>query len=180
MKILELAEITGKLKKTKRTGWLRYSINDPESVADHSYRVALLAMLLGPKMGVDSEKVVKMALIHDLGEAIIGDIVTVSGNKRLSNITEKLKKERQAMIQILSLTENEKEYLELFDEYEENKTKEAKLVKQLDRVEMAIQAAEYEKDNNINLEEFFQTADAEVSNNYLKSILSAIRKSRNS
>lgn len=179
MKILELAEIIGKLKKVKRTGWLRHKIVNPESVAEHSYRVALLTMFLAPKMGVDTDRAVKMALLHDLGEAEIGDIVTVKGAKRLSNLKNKLEKERKAMSKILSLTDNEDEYLSLFDEYEENKTIEAQLVKQVDRLEMAIQAHEYEVEHTIDLNEFFLTTHAEISDEYLTGLLTDIEKLRN-
>lgn len=176
--MLELAEVIGKLKKLKRTGWLRHKIINSESVAEHSYRVALLTMFFAPKAGVDLEKAVKMALIHDLGEAEIGDIVTVVGVKRLANLAEKLEKEREAMKKILSLTDSKDEYLSLFDEFEENQTKEAQLVKQLDGLEMAIQAYEYETEHDINLEEFFHIVHAEVTDDYLKSLLHDIEELR--
>jgi putative hydrolase of HD superfamily len=178
MKILELALISGKLKRLKRTGWLRHKIDNPESVAEHSYRVALLVMFLAPKIGADVHKAIRMALLHDLGEAEIGDIVTVEGSKRLANLTEKLEKERAAMVKILSLSESTEECLALFDEYEENKTKEAQLVKQVDRLEMAIQAHEYEQEYKINLDEFFETTHSEVTDEYLTSILEDIEKLR--
>ena len=177
MKIVDFALIAGKLKSLKRTGWVRNNIPQPESVADHSFRTALLAMVLAPKIGTDTEKAVKMALIHDLGEAKIGDIVTVKANKILPNLTSKLKKERKAMQEILSLLDQE-EYLKLFDEYEENRTKEARFIKQLDKLEMVIQAYEYEKKYKVNLDEFFEYTEKVVDNVKLKQVLKDIEKLR--
>ena len=54
------------LKKTKRTGWIRAGVVNPESVADHSFRMAFLALILGKDMGVDTQKAVCMALVHDI------------------------------------------------------------------------------------------------------------------
>ncbi len=120
-----------------------------------------------------------MALIHDLGEAEIGDVVTVRGGKRLLNHKDKLEKERIGLQKVLIDSNNPEEYLQLFDEYEENTTDEAKLVKQLDRLEMAIQAYEYETAHTFSLEEFFLTTDAEVTDQRLRLILKDIEKLRN-
>ncbi len=174
MKILAFAEYLGKLKLVKRTGWVRSNVPQPESVAEHTFRVALLGMILAKKLQLNEEKVIKMALLHDVGEAEIGDIVTVRGGKRLDNLTEKIKMEREALHKILSLVDEEHTYINLFDEYEENKTPEARLVKQLDKLEMGIQAMEYEKAHEIKLDEFFDTSDAEIVDENLRDILREI------
>lgn len=79
MEILEFALTLGKLKTLKRSGWIRNNIKNPERVTEHSFRVAVLAMILAPKVGADVNRSVKMALIHDIGEAEIGDIITRKG-----------------------------------------------------------------------------------------------------
>lgn len=66
-KIQEVNKVV-KCKRLKRTGWVKSQIPDPETVAEHSFRVSLLAMILAPQFKVDQTKVTKMALIHDLGE----------------------------------------------------------------------------------------------------------------
>jgi 5'-deoxynucleotidase YfbR-like HD superfamily hydrolase len=86
MKWLEFAHIIGKLKSLVRTGWTRYDVRDPEDVADHSFRTALLALVLAKEAGVDAEKAVAMALVHDIGEAKIGDIITAHGRRTLPNL----------------------------------------------------------------------------------------------
>lgn len=173
MELLNFALTIGKLKKLKRTGWMRYGIPDSERVAEHIFRLAILTMFLANKVGVNPDKSVKMALIHDLGEATIGDIVTRRGKKILSNTKQKLEKERVALEAILSLVDAQ-EYTALFDEYEEQKTKEAQFVYQLDKLEMAIQAYEYEKEHDIDLEEFFESAHSVVQEKDLVKILSDI------
>lgn len=51
--LIKLLKIVGKLKQLKRSGWVRNNIPDPETVAEHSFRVAMLAMLWAPEAGVD-------------------------------------------------------------------------------------------------------------------------------
>lgn len=177
MNLLDFALTIGKLKKLRRTGWVRYGIPDSESVAEHIFRLATLTMFLANMVGVDSDKSLKMALIHDLGEATIGDIVTRRGKKLLPNTKQKQEDERAALEAILSLVDAQ-EYTALFDEYEGQQTKEAKFVYQLDKLEMAIQAYEYEKEHGVNLEEFFESAHSVIHDNNLLDILSEIEKLR--
>lgn len=177
MDIIKFAKIIGKLKGLKRTGWVKHRVSDPESIAEHSFRVAVLAMVLAPKIKVDQLKSVKMALIHDIGEAEIGDIVTKKGFIILPNLKEKKEVERKAVKRILQLIDKE-EYIKLFDEFEENKTKEAKFIKQLDKLEMSIQASEYEDQQNLDLEEFFEDTRIVVADKYLKEILEKLEKIR--
>lgn len=65
-------------QRQKRTGWLKAGVPRVESVADHSYRAALLALVL-PESGVDRVRCMKMALVHDLAESIVGDITPSCG-----------------------------------------------------------------------------------------------------
>jgi putative hydrolase of HD superfamily len=70
----ELVEAIGRLKEVPRTGWLDRGITpeETESVADHSFGVALLAWLLAPDE-LDRARVVELALLHDLAESAVGD-----------------------------------------------------------------------------------------------------------
>ncbi len=178
MNILKFSEIIGNLKRLKRTGWVKNNITNSETVAEHSFRLAILVMVFAPQGGVDQLKAIKMALIHDVGEAEIGDIVTQHGQEPVKQLMEKLGKEREAVQQIFSLLDTT-EYLSLFDEFEENKTPEAKLVKQLDKLEMALQAYEYEKQQNINLEPFFENVKPAIINADLLNFLNTIEAKRN-
>lgn len=142
--ILELAKYAGFLKKVERAGWVRIGVTDPESVADHSFRLALLVMAAGDQLGLDSGKLVKMALLDDLAESIVGDLVSERGNQTLIDHDTKIKKERRALRKILSSLKNRNDYLKLWEETQEGTSREARLVKQVDKLEMAIQALEYE------------------------------------
>jgi putative hydrolase of HD superfamily len=146
--IIEFSKIAGKLKKVERTGWgMRVGIKNAESVADHTFRTALLSMLIADMKNIDVEKMMRMALIHDLGEAIIGDwdaLQTKLGGK----IEEKQRKENEALKKILALLpkELEEKYTEIWKELAESETPESKMFRQVDRLEVLMQAMEYEKE----------------------------------
>ena len=173
MKILDFAFFLGKLKQTKRTGWVREKVPNPESVAEHSFRMAVLSMILAPKIGVDATKAIKMTLIHDIGEAEIGDIVTSRGTHVQRNLQNKITAERKSLVKLLSLVDGD-EYIQLFDEFVKNKTKAAQFVKQIDKLEMAIQALEYELEYHIDLQEFFDDANSKIQNKNIKKIMEDI------
>ncbi|RMG33743.1 MAG: HD family hydrolase [Methanobacteriota archaeon] len=143
-----------RLKSIRRTGWVETNIRNPESVADHSFNVAILALLLGDEENVDRTKVLKMALVHDLAEAIIGDMVWQRGQF----VDVKLKKEKdvlemQAIEEILNSIDDKvtksrfKEIRDLMQEYIEQNSIESQLVKELDKLEMCIQALAYYQDS---------------------------------
>lgn len=173
---IKFCKTVGILKLIKRTGWIKNNIPNPESVAEHSYRLAMMAMILAPKVGADQLKSIKMSLVHDIGEAKIGDIIT-SGPNQMMEVNAKVEKERAAFIEIFKLIRTE-DFLELFDEFEEDQTKEAQLVKQLDKLEMAIQALEYENYHKLNLEGFFEHTREVVMDDFIKQILENIEKLR--
>lgn len=172
--ILKIVKIIGLSKKIKRSGWVRENIENPESVAEHSFRVIVLAMLLGPVLNVNEEKLVKMAIIHDLGEVITGDIVTERGEKVDKELKNKKEEKEERIIKEL-LEGFGRDYHELFHEMIQRETEEAQIFWQLDKLEMAIQASEYEEEQNKNLEEFFVNAKANILHKKLKEIVNAIK-----
>ncbi|MBS7631191.1 HD domain-containing protein [Candidatus Bathyarchaeota archaeon] len=139
----EFLRIVGRLKRLPRTGWLESRIEDPESVADHSFRTTVLAMILADLEKLDVEKVIRMALLHDLAEAEIGDL-TPETKKGMRE--EYARVEREAFRRILGeLPERlAEEYIELIKEYKDALTPEAKLVSEADKAEMLLQALDYE------------------------------------
>jgi len=177
MKLIDFFEIVGKLKTIKRTGWAKNNVPSPESVAEHSFRFAVMAMVLAPKVGVNVEKAIKMALIHDIGKARTGDLIIMQGEQKLASYSEKLSLEGNAFKAILSLIDGN-EYISLFNEFEANKTKEAKFVNELDKLEMAMQAYEYEKKYKINLEIFFENSKSLILSKEIKELLGEIEKLR--
>ncbi len=175
--ILKFLNTVGILKRLKRAGWVKFNVNTPESVADHSYRGAMTTMVLAKQLGLDELKAIKMALIHDLGEALVGDIITEVGGKEVSSKALKSKKEKKAIDKIFSLLENGDEFIELWDELERKNTKEACLVKEIDKLEMVVQAKEYEKDGDLinNSAEFLISGEKYIDNELLKKIISLLK-----
>ena len=75
MTLLDFFKNTSNLKNISRQGWIdKLSIEHPESVADHSYSMAIMAMIISDLENYDSEKILKMVLLHDLAESKIGDL----------------------------------------------------------------------------------------------------------
>lgn len=170
---LELFSTISKLKDIKRAGWALHGIQNGESVADHSFQVAIMAMSLAHKVGVDQDRSVLMALLHDIGESVIGDVITERGGSKLRNHVQKHQDERNAVRLILNKAEMD-EYLGIFDEYVAGETPEAQFVRQLDKLEMAIQARKYELSSGIDLGEFYVNARKYISNQVLLDILDEV------
>ena len=165
----------GKLKETKRTGWIVQGIRNPESVAEHTYRVAMICMVLAKKFNLNENKLLRMALIHDLAEELVGDIVLEKGNKKVSNTKNKFIKENKAIKTIFSSLPEGNSYYKLWLEYEKHKSKESIFLKQIDKLEMVIQAYEYEKEQGSKkLNEFWINAEKHIKDKELKKIFDEI------
>ena len=121
------------LKCNTRHSWT--SSGRQESVAEHSWRLAVMAMLCKDEYpDLDINKVIKMCLIHDFGEAVTGDIPAF-----LKTAKDEIEEEKAVNILLAELSEElAKELAELFDEMNERKTPEAKLYKALDNIEALI------------------------------------------
>jgi putative hydrolase of HD superfamily len=160
MDILDFARKVRELKDLKRTGWVDRSVRDPESVADHSFMLAILAYVYAKKLGLDPDKAVRMALVHDICEVYSGDIANrVRDEDQIVPDSKKRELEREGMKKIVSLLPDDlaKEIFSLWEDFEYMKSGEAKLVKDLDKLEMCMQANEYAKANEREkFEEFFE------------------------
>ena len=129
----ELIKFLNKIEKLKcntRHSWT--SNGRQESVADHSWRLAVMAMLCADEYPeLDINKVIKMCLIHDLGEAVTGDIPAF--NKTSQHETDEVSAVKSLFAELPPQTKLE--FQELYDELSEKKTTEAKLYKALDNLE---------------------------------------------
>lgn len=162
------------LKTIPRSGWQKkLGIKRPESVADHAFGVAAIAMVLSDSKGLDSAKVLKMAILHDLAESITGDLTPEDGPK-----SKKTKLENAAMKKILSTlgTKIQKQYRTVWIEYQKNQTPEAKLLHQVDKLEMALQANVYKKSGHSKqkLEPFLNSAKKQITDSDIKKLLQKI------
>lgn len=142
--LIDFIAEAGKLKRLPRTGWVESGVPDPESVADHSFRVALIALILADERRLDALKVVRMALIHDLAETETGDLTPT---QKEADPKAARRAEDAVMMRLLDkLPETIKNsYLSVWCEFTEAKTEEACLVRDSDKLEMVIQASEYQK-----------------------------------
>lgn len=178
-RLLELYGMCTRLKRTKRTGWVRRDVQEPESVADHMYRASIIALTAAEWEGVDTSKAVKMALVHDLAEAIVGDIAPGDGVSK----EEKHRREKNAMDEMTSLVcgvQAKEEIMTLWEEYEMGSTAEAMLVKDIDKLEMIIQAKEYEEDQGMNLQEFFDSTKGKFTTDTGKLLAEEVHRLRDS
>jgi len=178
--LLELFRQAGLLKTVKRTGWALKGIEEVESVADHSWRVALMCALLGKEKNLDISKVVLMALIHDLGEIEIGDLRWESGRKVIGDQKEKHADEEKSVKKLFKGIKDSGEYVALWQEFNEQKTKEARFVKQVDKLEMAFQALEYEQAGcpKDSLNEFWENAEKYLEGQELEGLFRLLQEKR--
>lgn len=149
--IIKFIETVNKLKEVRRAGWVERGVKNPESVADHNFLAALLCMVI-PAKGVDKESAIKMAMVHDLAESVIGDIITTDKWKAGGKMSrpERVKMEAKAFEGILANLDKETadEILGLWNEFEQRKTKEAKFVHDVENAETLIQANIYHRKGN--------------------------------
>ena len=172
--LLDFFYLVLELKKVPRKGWKsKANIEHPESVADHSYGTAMIAMVLSDLQKLDTQKIIKMALLHDLAETITGDFMPEEISKEIKNISE-----RDAMKEILSkLPENiAEEYTKIWQEYLQINTKESILLHDIDKMEMAIQAAKYSSEgiSNEKLNLFIDSAKKEIKSKELLEMLDTL------
>ncbi len=165
--ILELVLRALTLKDLPRRGWKLVGVPNSEDVASHTFGVALLAMLVAKERGLDQEKAMKIALIHELGETVLGDITPRDEFPHES----KSAIEEEEVEKILSKLPNGSELFELWKDFEYRRTPEGALVKDLDRFEMGLQASLYMERTGIDLREFLKTADRDIEDEELRSIL---------
>lgn len=168
-KFIKFFSEIGKLKEMPRRGWVIRGIKNPESIADHTFRVSIMAWILaGRKKNFNLEKLIKMALIHDLCEIYAGDITPYDSilprskkkreellktwprfseqeKKRLAE--EKFKKENEGLETLIKdlPPKVRSEIKNLWLDYEKGLSKEGRFFKQMDRVENLLQAMEYWK-----------------------------------
>lgn len=174
--ILDFFKTAANLKKIYRQGWIdKLSLDTPESVADHSYSMAVISMVISDLGNYNSEKIIKMVLLHDLAESKIGDYVPEQLSKE-----KKIELENNAFNEIIKNLPDliKSQYLQIWQEYQENNSIESKLVHQIDKLEMVLQANIYKKDGHSQekLESFFESAKIDIIDPKLKELFTEIIK----
>ncbi|MEW5850904.1 MAG: HD domain-containing protein [Myxococcota bacterium] len=157
-----------RLKALRRAGWVRVGALDPESVADHSWGVAWLVLALLPAQ-MNRERALAYAVLHDLPEVRVGDITPVDGVSK----AEKSRREHDAMI-ALSSGLRDPELLRLWEAYEAQADPESRFVRQLDRLDMALQALAQHEQGVAGMQEFVESADAFITDPTLRGWMDAV------
>ncbi len=161
---MDLVEIL-RLKALDRAGWVRRGVPAPESVAAHSWGVAWLVLVLLPPE-LDRGKALAYAVIHDLAEVRVGDITPLDG------VTDKPAREVAAMA---AICQDRRDLLEIWQAYEAQADAEARFVRELDRLDMALQALAYHRAGNAGMSELVESAAKVVRHPMLRPLLAGIR-----
>jgi len=172
--ILDFFKTAANLKNISRQGWIdKLSLDSTESVADHSYSMAIMSMVISDLENYNSEKILKMVLLHDLAESKIGDYTPDQISKE-----KKKELENKAFFEIVrNLPDSVRtQYLKIWQEYQENNSPESKIVHQIDRLEMVLQAKLYQKEGHPKekLYSFFESAKIDIVHPKLKELFRKI------
>jgi putative hydrolase of HD superfamily len=149
-----------RLKGLDRTGWvLRGFPNGTESVAAHSFGVSVTAMLLADELiahgvAVNVEKILRISLLHDWAEARVGDMPRTATTYFGSEV-----RKQAETAAFRDLTNDNEVYANLYHEYEERNTLEARLVKAADVIDLLVQALALERAGGRGLDEFWEVAE---------------------
>lgn len=136
--LLAVLTTAERLKSELRHSWL--SSGRQESVAEHSWQMGLLALLLHPRLEhpVSLDRALRLVLVHDLAEAIVGDVPAFAGPEAREGKAEAERAAFHALVAPLPADEAAA-LVALFDEYESAATPEAKFVKAVDKLEVQLQ-----------------------------------------
>lgn len=163
------------LKRLPRAGWVLRGVTNPESVAEHSFGVAALALYIGRKRGMDVGKLMTMATLHEVCEIKVGDLTP---HDKVSE-TDKKQMESAAARAFLANIDKTGELFELWLDFDDGRTPEGRLIKDLDRVEMLLQAIAYEGQSEKPLDEFYPYVQARVKDPELLQLVNELVAYRN-
>ncbi len=142
---------------------------DPESVAAHSWGVALLVLAFLPEE-LDVQRALTYAILHDLPEALVGDLTPHDGVPR----SVKVKAESEAMATLGAALPRGEALRAWWEAYERQEDPEARFVRQLDRLDMALQADVY-RSRGLDPTEFLDSAARVVTDPGLRAFVDALR-----
>ncbi|HEX3184388.1 MAG TPA: HD domain-containing protein [Pyrinomonadaceae bacterium] len=176
-----------RLKRLDRTGWtLRGLPNGTESVAAHSFGVAVAAMLLADELlargvSVDMENVLRMALLHDWAEVRVGDMPRIA--TAYFGADARKQAETRAFADVVSGLQKDL-YAALYDDYEQRQSIESKLVKAADVLDLLVQLLALERAGARGLDEFWEVAEnpnfqlGDVADGVVSEVFQSVLKAR--
>lgn len=153
-----------RLKTVVRAGWLRVGVHTPESVADHSWGMVWLVLQLCPPE-LSLERALAIAALHDLPEVRVGDITPHDG------ITKQAKHQMEAEA-ARDLFADRPALLSLWRDYAEQSSPEARFVRDVDKLEMALQALLYA--NEADTREFVTSAARSAQTPLVKALIDEV------
>lgn len=130
----------GQLKRVKRSGWWLINVKDPESVAEHSFRAAVIGYIIAKGEGADADKVLKMCLLQDICEARLNDMHKL-GQRYVDFKTAERKAFGEQMTRLPEALS--REWKGLFNEYHIDGSREGIIARDADLLECAFTAQEY-------------------------------------
>lgn len=176
--IIRLFYDFSQLKNLYRQGWLHNGVPEAEceSVADHSFGVALLGYVLAKEYrpDLDADLVMRLGLFHEIGEIHAGDLTP----RDSVSTGEKSDREFAGVKQVFSHMKVPQQYVDIWRQYENQVTLESVFVHQVDKLEMALQASLYERLGNTGLDEFFPYVKERLASPELKSVLDDVLAAR--
>jgi putative hydrolase of HD superfamily len=144
------------LDRIPRSGYVLRGVAEPESVTEHCWHVLFLVWTLGARIeGIDVFRAVEIALVHDLAELRIGDLPRTSSHY----FPEGAKKAAEAAAMADILAPLPARAFQLYEEYQQGKTPEARLVKACDKLQLMLKVAVYERWGTGALAEFWDNPD---------------------
>ncbi len=164
--MLELLLRANQLKRVPRTGWVMRGVADAESVADHSFGMAFIALSLAEMVdqSLDKAKLLTIALLHDLPESVLGDIPTPATCYFPPETKREAEMEALSALLCGALSLPREQWRAWWQEFEDGTSAEARLVRDADRLDMFIQAYVYEQTTgNRWLEEFWSSPEFEFA-----------------
>jgi putative hydrolase of HD superfamily len=146
--VAKFAYETGQLKQLQRAGWLLAGVRDPESVAEHSFRVGVLAYIIAVLEGADPDRAAALGLFHDLPETRIGDVPSVGRPYVTTAAPHEVATDQVAELP----TALAAHIVALIDEHEGAKTAaataESRCSRDADKLDCLLQAREYQSQGN--------------------------------
>lgn len=166
----------GQLKRAPRNGWNHLGIKNPESIADHSWRTAVIAFILAKLEGVDVQKVTTMAVWHEIAETRIMDLDKLAQRY----FTNKNEVEKIAFDEQMDSLPSEiaTEIRSFYDNHDSDSTKEQIIVKDADYLECLIQAREYEEQGFIGARNWYENAQKMLKTESAKKLATQIIEGR--
>lgn len=172
--LLEFFEDIDRLKHSERQGWQDIGVDQPrDTIASHSFGAALLGWSLAGREDLDSDRLVKMLLMHDLIMAYVEDYTPE--DEEFQSKRDKEEEMAEKLFQDVPKNIRE-EFTNIFHEFQAGETSEAKLARECDKLDTLLQARKYSEENGENhLQEFLESYREYFNSETGKNIFSSLK-----